>query len=61
MKLLINIMLSSCLLIAATPTFAAAKKKTVKVTYAQAKRECLKDDPSLEGKTLQSCIKQKRK
>jgi len=39
----------------------AAPKRGKKMSYDDAKKECLAEKPSLSGKKLQSCIKKKRK
>lgn len=56
MKSLFFLFLATSLL--ASPTFAANKSK--KVSYSQAKKECLQEKPVLKGKALQRCIKQKQ-
>lgn len=45
------------LLLSTESSFAAKKK----MTYSQAKAECLKENPSSAGKQLQACIKKKRR
>jgi hypothetical protein len=61
-----GITMKKILLITATSFLAysgaiAAPKSEGKMSYEQAKKECLKKDPSLAGKKLQACIKKKRK
>lgn len=38
----------------------ADAKQRKKVSYEQAKRQCLSEEGSLNGKSLRSCIKKKR-
>lgn len=44
------------MLFASQSSFAAKKGKD---PYKKAKAECLKENPALKGKSLQSCIKMK--
>ncbi|HAZ14267.1 MAG: hypothetical protein A2X86_18755 [Bdellovibrionales bacterium GWA2_49_15] len=58
MKILILI---TIVFLAMEPVFAGdTKSKVPRMTREEAKKQCLKENPDLKGKSLQQCIKKKR-
>ena len=64
-NVVINSLLALGFVLVATTAFAKSRAKSAekpaKKSYDTAKRECLEENPTLKGKSLQKCISKMRK
>lgn len=61
MKLSQSLLVLPVLALVMSFSLQAEAKGKKKMSTSQAKKECLEETPGLSGKTLQQCIKTKRK